>query len=326
MTYLLEGIGFYTLSEERAKNVSLNSPLWRCELIVSSKCNFKCPYCREIRKDVDKELSLDEAKSIIQKWADGGLKNVRFSGGEPTIWPHIFEAVKFARSLNIQRIAISSNGASATSVYDRLIDCGVNDFSISLDACCASAGDMMSMTTGYWSLVVENIRYLSQKVYTTVGIVLTEDNKHEAKNIIEFANDLGVHDIRVIPAAQMDSKLGEMSLGHSVLKKHKILDYRYHRSKQGFPARGIEVGDSLRCRLAIDDMAVVGDYHFPCIIFMREHGDPIGTVIGKSIQEIRLERQKWVENTDISQHPICSKNCLDVCVAHNNACEMYCNM
>lgn len=48
----LEDIGFYTLFDERAKNVSWNSDLQRCELILTDKCNFKCVYCRGIKKEL----------------------------------------------------------------------------------------------------------------------------------------------------------------------------------------------------------------------------------------------------------------------------------
>lgn len=42
----LEEIGFYTLSDARAASASATSPLSRCELVLSARCNFKCPYCR----------------------------------------------------------------------------------------------------------------------------------------------------------------------------------------------------------------------------------------------------------------------------------------
>jgi len=42
----LEDIGFYTLSDERAKNTSINTSLKRCEILITDKCNLKCPYCR----------------------------------------------------------------------------------------------------------------------------------------------------------------------------------------------------------------------------------------------------------------------------------------
>ena len=42
MTDKLENIGFYTLSDERAANTSDTSPMQRCEIILTDRCNFKC--------------------------------------------------------------------------------------------------------------------------------------------------------------------------------------------------------------------------------------------------------------------------------------------
>ena len=44
----LEQIGFYTLTEERCAHASSCSPLSRCEIVLSARCNFKCPYCRHV--------------------------------------------------------------------------------------------------------------------------------------------------------------------------------------------------------------------------------------------------------------------------------------
>ena len=68
-----------------------------------------------------------------------------------------------------------------------------------------------------------------------------------------------------------------------------------------------------RCGLVLDDMAVMGNKHYPCIIYMRESGNPIGT-IGPNM---RNERLNWYKTHDCTLDPICSKNCLDVCVHYN---------
>ena len=106
----LENIGFYTLSDDRAKNTSINSPLWRCELILTDKCNFRCPYCRGMRDDCKGTLSLESVNSLISYLTRHGLKNVRFSGGEPTLYPHLHNIAKRCRSLGVERVAISTNG------------------------------------------------------------------------------------------------------------------------------------------------------------------------------------------------------------------------
>jgi len=98
MTKKLEDIGFYTLEDGRAKNTSISSPLWRCELLLTSRCNFKCPYCRGVKDDFSGDLSLGDAKHVVDLWADGGLRNVRFSGGEPTVWKPLPELIKYTAS------------------------------------------------------------------------------------------------------------------------------------------------------------------------------------------------------------------------------------
>ena len=74
----LEEIGFYTLSDYRANQSNIRSPLWRCELLVTDKCNFKCPYCRGMRPDLKGVLSLEQAKHIVNLWADEELKNTEY--------------------------------------------------------------------------------------------------------------------------------------------------------------------------------------------------------------------------------------------------------
>ena len=54
MSENLKNIGFYTLSDERAANVSDTSQMKRCEMIITEYCNFKCPYCRGLPEQVDR--------------------------------------------------------------------------------------------------------------------------------------------------------------------------------------------------------------------------------------------------------------------------------
>lgn len=312
----LSDIGFYTLSDERCRNSSHTSPLWRCELILTDRCTFKCPYCRGLRKDISGTMPFERAKEIVDIWANNGLKNIRLSGGEPTVYPNIVELVEYIKFRGVERIAISTNGFSKSTLYDDLIRAGVNDFSVSLDACCSSVGDIMAGgIRGAWERVCENIRHMSQLTYVTVGVVVTDETIDSLPQTIKFASELGVADIRIISAAQWDNILETaLAIDESVYEKYPILKYRIQNIKNGRSVRGIKDTDSHRCGLSLDDMAVAGNYHFPCIIYMREGGDPVGK-IGKDVREQRLN---WMKNHNTHEDAICSKNCLDVCVDYNN--------
>ena len=315
---MLEDIGFYTLSDNRAATASSSSPLSRCELILTDRCNFSCAYCRGPSKYSKGTLSFRQAHRIIEYWCYENLENIRFSGGEPTLFNGLYSLVSIARDGGIKRIAISSNGSAKPETYISLIGAGVNDFSISLDACCASGFSKATGNGSYWIRVIENIKLIAKRVYTTVGVVLTEENQGDTADIIKFALDnLGVSDVRIIPAAQYGTKNRIKELQD--IEATPILKYRMDKVANGLPVRGIQEKDCSTCRLVLDDMAIAGKYHFPCIIYMREHGKPIGRT--DNLANIRAEREQWVKNTDIKKDPICSKNCLDVCVDYNNMAE-----
>jgi molybdenum cofactor biosynthesis enzyme MoaA len=308
----LEDIGFYTLSDERACTATSQTSLSRCELLLTARCNFRCPYCRSVG---GQDLPFAQAERTIRLWANEGLKNIRFSGGEPTLYSRLLELVGTAKQVGVQRIAISTNGSADSDLYWALWQAGVNDFSVSLDACCAEDGDRLAGgVKGAWGKVCTNIQRLTGFAYVTVGIVLTEQNLGTVNDIIRLAHNLGVADIRVIPAAQNGAVLQNVRVDDDLLRAHPILRYRIENMQSGRSVRGLQETDSHRCGLVLDDMAVMGSQHYPCIIYMRENGMPIGEVSAK----MRKEREEWYQSFDPHTDPICQKNCLDVCVDYNN--------
>jgi molybdenum cofactor biosynthesis enzyme MoaA len=245
-----------------------------------------------------------------------GLRNVRFTGGEPLLWPGLLDLVQMCYYDGVERIAVSSNGSLPLRRYEALIEAGVNDLSISLDSGCCASGEVMSGGAKRWDQVVENIKALSQQVYVSLGMVFTPDNVDECVEHVLFADSLDPGDIRVIPSAQYNKALKRLTqLPTEVLDKYPILRYRIENIAAGVPVRGMDERDCRRCWLAMDDMAVAQGYHFPCIIHLREGGAPIGKVTGG---DPRADRLKWLLEHDSFADPICQKNCLDVCIAYNN--------
>lgn len=314
----LDNIGFYSLSDDRARTASGSSSMQRCEVLITDRCNFSCPYCRGAYGSSKGHADTDQVIEVLDLWAEDGLVNVRFSGGEPTMHPDLVEMVEFAQASGVRRIAVSTNGSLRRDVYDRLLEAGVNDFSVSLDACCASGAESMAGRTGVFDRVVGNIRYLADRTYVTVGVVLNGANVGDGAEIVRFAHDLGVADIRVISSAQYNRLLeGVAAIGDDVLDAHPILRYRVDNIRRGRNVRGLSDGDSRTCWLAMDDSVVVGDSHYACVIHMREGGK----AVGKVGPNMRAERLAWMESHDPHEDAICRANCLDVCVAHNNRVE-----
>ncbi len=315
----LENIGFYTLSDYRASQCSAFSPLWRCELLLTDRCNFCCVYCRGLRRDCSGNMPLNTALDVIDFWAKDRLKNVRFSGGEPTLYPYLFDLVHRCKFNKVEHIAISTNGSAPLSYYQKLIELGVNDFSISLDSgCCSISDSLVGGIIGSWDKVVANIRAISQLTYVSIGMVFTEENYESSVDDVMFVDSLGVSDIRVIPSAQYNKALRRLGeLPPWLLNKYPILKYRVNHIRSKVPVRGLSPQDTKRCPLVLDDMAVAGKWHFPCIIYLREGGEPIG----KISPWMRDQRKDWYETHNTHADRICFGNCLDVCRDYNNRAE-----
>lgn len=318
----LEDIGFYTLSDARVRELAQRGSekdLHRCELILTDRCNLRCPYCRGLKPEYRGDLPFEQATKVVQTWLDHKLRNVRFSGGEPTLYRGLPELVRMCRDGAVDRIAISTNGTAKWSRYQELLASGVNDFSVSLDAGCCAVGD--NMTGGIpdaWQKARDTIERLSRETYCTVGMVFTEVNYPDAVASVEYVDSLGPADIRIIPSAQYNEALKVLGgLDPAVLARYPILKYRVDNLNSGRHVRGIRQHDSHKCHLALDDMAVVGDQHYPCIIYLREMGAPVG----KFDASVRRRRLDWWQHHDTHKDPICSQNCLDVCVDYNNRVE-----
>jgi hypothetical protein len=103
-------------------------------------------------------------------------------------------------------------------------------------------------------------------------------------------------------------------LPEEIINKYPILKYRISNIKVGRYVRGIPDSNNDRCWLMLDDMVVSGNsYHFPCIIYLREGGNPIGKVD----KDIRWQRANWVSKHKPWKDPICKSQCLDVCQEFN---------
>lgn len=312
----LESMGFYTLTDRRCRATTPASPLGRCVLVVTESCNFACPYCRTHE---GRHLPTERALQVIRLWAEQGLFALMLTGGEPTLHPGLLEITRFAKGIGVPRVGLGTNGAAERDLYLALVEAGVDDFSISLDADNPGDGALLSgRGPATWRRVVENIRALAARTRVTIGVVVTEANVRRAADVVRFAHELGVADIRVNPAAQFSSRMPPMDLEAEILRAHPVLAWRVRNQSLGIGVRGLSDDDPGRCWLALDEMTVNRGEHFPCFIYMREGGRPIGPVAA----DIREQRARWVEEHDPRQDTICRSNCPDCLLAFNRRFEL----
>ncbi|GBE11980.1 antilisterial bacteriocin subtilosin biosynthesis protein AlbA [bacterium BMS3Abin13] len=80
------------------------------EIEFSRACNFRCSYCYvNDQAECSNELSREEIKDVILQAKELGARKIIILGGEPSIYPHIVEMLRFLGKERLE-IEIFTNG------------------------------------------------------------------------------------------------------------------------------------------------------------------------------------------------------------------------
>ena len=311
----LEDIGFLEVIDDRAKNIK-SGKISYCEWIITSNCNFNCPYCNRLEPRQVPDLSLDQIKDYINILASMDCKYVHLTGGEVTIRKDLVNIIQALKTAGI-RVGLSTNGSRSLSYYQNLIDNGLELISISLDVHQKDLNKKFTMVSdNVFDTVVNNIRELSKRVYVNVGVVFNDDNIDLYKDILSFISNLGANDIRIMTSTKYN-KVVNLDVPKELLDKHPILKFRVENFNAGRNMRGSDLAETSKCHLVRDDLTIFGEDYYPCAVYIREKGNPIGKFSKDNVKE----REDWFSNHDSHKDPICQKFCMDFKCRFNDKIE-----
>ncbi len=105
---------------------------------LTDRCNLRCVYCMPQEglrwQPRAEQLSVDEIVRVVETAAQGGVKRVRLTGGEPLVHPHIVEIVQRISSIqNIEEVSLTTNAMLLERLAQPLADAGLTRINISLD-------------------------------------------------------------------------------------------------------------------------------------------------------------------------------------------------
>ncbi|HFG9165988.1 TPA: GTP 3',8-cyclase MoaA [Clostridioides difficile] len=107
---------------------------------LTDKCNLRCVYCMppDVKFDknyINENLRFEDYKFIIKAMAEQGITKIRFTGGEPLLYPKLNELIKFTKEeCGINNIGMTTNAIGLSDRIFELEKCGLNKVNISLDS------------------------------------------------------------------------------------------------------------------------------------------------------------------------------------------------
>ena len=171
---------------------------------LTDKCNLRCVYCMPEDKVyennlINDTLSFNDYKFIINGLSHVGIKKIKFTGGEPLLYPHLIELIKYAHyECNIDDISITTNGIGLNEIAYELKRSGLKSVNISLDS--LKSYKYKSITRGgNLTDVLKSInRCLELGIKVKINcVVIKRFNDDEVYDFIEMANYYPI-DVRFI--------------------------------------------------------------------------------------------------------------------------------
>ena len=107
------------------------------DLFAVDVCNLKCPMClRQEYIHGKGYMTFDLVKKILDQATKHGLCAFNFGGlGEPTLYPKLFEVIRYAKEKGVIDVNMHTNGTRLGPDFNRqLIESGLDRLIISLDS------------------------------------------------------------------------------------------------------------------------------------------------------------------------------------------------
>jgi uncharacterized radical SAM superfamily Fe-S cluster-containing enzyme len=166
-------------------------------LDLTNRCNLTCPICFANANAAGYlyEPSFEQVKQMmlnLRAQAPVAGRILQFSGGEPTIYPHFLEAVRFAKEVGFSHVQIATNGIKLTNL-DFAYKCkeaGLHTLYLQLDG----VTDDVYMRTRGEPLhqkklqVIENCKKAELKI-VFVPTIVKGLNDHQIGDIVRLALD-----------------------------------------------------------------------------------------------------------------------------------------
>jgi len=169
-------------------------------LDLTNRCNMKCPICFANANaagfvyEPDLEQVIDMLK-MLRNMRPVPVHAIQFAGGEPTVYPRFFEAVRAAHDLGFPQVQVATNGikiAHDPTFAQRMLDAGMHTVYLQFDGFKESTYATARNRPHFLKeklQALEHLRHTKPRPLATVlvPVIVRGVNDDEVGKIINFA-------------------------------------------------------------------------------------------------------------------------------------------
>ncbi|MDX9787128.1 MAG: radical SAM protein [Desulfobacterales bacterium] len=198
MTQLINPIENFEFSKDAIAEAAQNDRLLSMEIEFSLRCNFRCAYCYAPHENYFKdELTVVEIQSAILQAKAIGAEKIIILGGEPSIYPHTPELIRFIHALGLQT-EIFTNGTGITSEFAGQLHAHNTRVVLKMNSFNPALQDLLSGYAGAYGIIqkalgnLKQAGYPSQNHFLAVSSIICRQNIAELPRMWQWLREQGI--------------------------------------------------------------------------------------------------------------------------------------
>jgi pyruvate-formate lyase-activating enzyme len=315
-------------------------PLHRITVFLTYRCNLDCPHCKTIARSraelearPEKRLSYDLAafERLLDTHAGTPLRLVQFTGGEASLVRGLPAMLRSARARGVERTSLTSNGTQPAVRYLELVEAGLDELKISVDAADPAEGEALTGRKGAWEAAISTLDALSaarargSRFFLGINTVVNRRNRTRLPELVRFFLRFRPDDLKLITEVDSRGSLGDFPEVGAVragleeicaglpedafpLLKLKVRTV-FAPAAIGLESERAPEGRGWRCLIPLTERTVDARSYYPCSVYVREGGAPLGPLSDPPALQ-REKTARFVREGDCLADPICRRYCL----------------
>jgi len=165
----------------------------RVKIVTGLKCNIKCVFCYyRDNLDAPNRTVVDILADVSYAYRNG-VREIDFSGGEPTIHPDLPKLISAAKQLGMERVCIITNGwrLAEHGYFLELKNAGLDEALFSVHGASAEVHDQLTAVSGSFERISR-----AMKISVELGVVVrtnTVVNRINLDDLLEISRFVAVH-------------------------------------------------------------------------------------------------------------------------------------
>jgi len=310
----------------------------------------------DLRQRPQRAASFDLAQfeRLLASHGRTPIAHLHFTGGEASLHRDLAAMISAAKAHGVGCVSLTSNGTQAPAVYEELVRAGLDEIRISLDSAHTQALAGGALEPEASSAAIATVRALGGMrraggpFFLIVNTVVERSSRQHLPELVRFLLALGPDDIKLITSVDEKEDLGTFTGMRDVVERIERLlaEATAVEAAGGAAAPGSEArrerfpllrqklgtvfaADAIglehvqpapdgvwRCYVPLTERTVDGVYYYPCSVYLREGGAPLGR-IDEPQERQRQQTAAFVARGDCLADPICRRYCLHCTRAFN---------